>query len=125
MANSRIMLACRHCGEQICIGKGYVGSYCTLNTNIFHILNDFYEKHMQGKCCVDDKEIHYSENARDHFVILEEGETLADISDVVEVKRGEWRDNRNGTYTCSVCGGKASKMNWCGCCGAKMDGGKG
>ena len=45
-------------------------------------------------------------------------------ADVVEVKHGEWRDSRNGTYTCSVCGGKASKMIWCGRCGAKMDGGK-
>ena len=42
-------------------------------------------------------------------------------ADVVEVKHGYWKDNNNGTFTCSVCGGKASKMNWCGCCGAKMD----
>lgn len=46
-------------------------------------------------------------------------------ADVVPVKHGEWIDNHNGTYTCSVCGGKASKMNWCGCCGAKMKGGEG
>ena len=41
-----------------------------------------------------------------------------------EVKHGEWVDNNNGTFTCSVCGGRASKMNYCGHCGAKMDGGK-
>lgn len=46
-------------------------------------------------------------------------------ADVVEVKHGYWKDNNNGTFTCSVCGGKASKMNWCGCCGAKMDKGGG
>jgi hypothetical protein len=44
--------------------------------------------------------------------------------DVVKVKHGYWKDNNNGTFTCSVCGGKASKMNWCGHCGAKMDGDK-
>jgi hypothetical protein len=42
--------------------------------------------------------------------------------DLVEVKHGYWQDNHNGTFTCSVCGGKASKMNYCGNCGAKMNG---
>lgn len=46
-------------------------------------------------------------------------------ADVAPVKHGEWLDNHNGTYTCSVCGGKASKMIWCGRCGAKMKGGEG
>ena len=41
-----------------------------------------------------------------------------------EVKHGHWKDNNNGTFTCSECGGRASKMDWCGCCGAKMDGKK-
>ena len=41
---------------------------------------------------------------------------------VVEVRHGYWKDNRNGTFTCSVCGGNSSKMDWCGRCGAKMDG---
>lgn len=43
-------------------------------------------------------------------------------ADVVEVRHGYWKDNRNGTFTCSVCGGQSSKMDWCGRCGAKMDG---
>lgn len=43
-------------------------------------------------------------------------------ADVVEVRHGCWIDNHNGTFTCSVCGGRASKMAWCGRCGAKMDG---
>ena len=43
-------------------------------------------------------------------------------ADVVEVRHGYWKDNRNGTFTCSVCGGNSSKMDWCGRCGAKMDG---
>ena len=41
-------------------------------------------------------------------------------ADVANVKHGEWMDNCNGTFTCSVCGGRASKMNYCGNCGAKM-----
>lgn len=39
---------------------------------------------------------------------------------VIVQKQGEWQDNHNGTFTCSVCGGKASKMNYCGNCGAKL-----
>ena len=45
-------------------------------------------------------------------------------ADVVEVRHAIWIDNHNGTFTCSVCGGRASKMAWCGRCGAKMDGGE-
>lgn len=43
------------------------------------------------------------------------------VADVVEVRHGYWEDNTNGTFTCSVCGGKAHKMDWCGHCGARMD----
>ena len=43
-------------------------------------------------------------------------------ADVVEVRHGEWVDNRNGTFTCSFCGGNSPKKRWCGDCGAKMDG---
>lgn len=43
-------------------------------------------------------------------------------ADVVEVRHGYWKDNQNGTFTCSECEGKSSKMDWCGRCGAKMDG---
>ena len=42
-------------------------------------------------------------------------------ADVVKVVRGEWKDNYNGTFTCSVCGGKSSRMNYCGHCGANMN----
>lgn len=35
-------------------------------------------------------------------------------------KRGEWVDNRNGTYTCSACGLHHSKSNFCSNCGADM-----
>ena len=39
---------------------------------------------------------------------------------VIVQKQGEWQDNHNGTYTCSICGGRASKMSYCGKCGAKL-----
>ena len=39
-----------------------------------------------------------------------------------EVKHGEWLDNHNGTFVCSVCRGKSPRKRWCGDCGAKMDG---
>ena len=46
----------------------------------------------------------------------------APAADVVEVRHAKWIDNHNGTFTCSACGGKASKMEFCGRCGALMDG---
>lgn len=76
MADTRIMLTCKHCGAGMCIGKGYDGSYYTVNKNMFHDLNAFYEVHEQGKCS-DDAD--YSQDAKNHFVILEDGETLADV----------------------------------------------
>lgn len=77
MANSRIMLVCKHCGGEFYLGKGCLGSYFTRNENIFEDLNEFYKKHSMGLCNSDDASC--SDNARDHFVILEEGETLEDI----------------------------------------------
>jgi hypothetical protein len=65
-------------------------------------------------------------NIRDGGFFIKDG--VLDIvqkqpaADVVEVRHGYWKDNRNGTFTCSVCGGQSSKMDWCGRCGAKMDG---
>ena len=84
MADTRIMLTCKHCGAGMCIGKGYDGSYYTVNKNMFQDLNAFYEVHEQGKCS-DDAD--YSQDAKNHFVILEEGETLADAVPKSEVAR--------------------------------------
>ena len=39
---------------------------------------------------------------------------------VIVQKQGEWQDNNNGTFTCSVCGGKSSRMKYCGNCGAEL-----
>ena len=84
MADTRIMLTCKHCGAGMCIGKGYDGSYYTVNKNMFHDLNAFYEVHEQGKCS-DDTD--YSQDAKNHFVILEDGETLADVEPKSEVEK--------------------------------------
>lgn len=90
MANSRIMLVCKHCGKDFCIGKGYFGSYSTSNDELHKQLNIFYGEHEHG-CCSEDTDC--SDNARNHFAILEEGEDLdvlaADVvpkSEVEELK---------------------------------------
>ncbi len=84
MANSRIMLVCKHCGGEFCIGKGYFGVYSTRNENMHHDLNAFYDAHECG-ICSDDADC--TDNARNHFIILEEGETLADVAPKSEVAR--------------------------------------
>lgn len=73
MANSRIMLTCKHCGEQIVIGKGCFGSYFTRNEKLHEQLNEFYSKHSMGECT---DEINCSDDAKDHFVILEKGDKI-------------------------------------------------
>ena len=58
-------------------------------------------------------------------------EHLYDIpaADVVEVRHGEWKFHKDGSGTCNQCGGTQlnvwdydSWQNFCGRCGAKMDG---
>ena len=71
MANSRIMLTCKHCGKQLAIGKGYLGCYRTVNKDIYNSLNEFYYKHSNG-ICVDDFDC--TDDAKEHFLILEEGD---------------------------------------------------
>lgn len=53
--------------------------------------------------------------------LLVAADKIEELSNRVEVKQGYWKDNYNGTFTCSVCGGKASKMKYCGNCGAEMN----
>ena len=140
MANSRIMLTCKHCGEQKTLASGYIGAYYCTGKNMEDQLNEFFKKHEHGMCS-DDPINSTSDNARDHFVILEEGEDLEDFVEITEVKHGEWvRSGRCDhvpyrvknpekwvTYRCSVCGyrnGRRSNDNYCPNCGATMDGGK-
>lgn len=134
MANSRIMLVCRHCGEGFVLGKGDFGSYYNPFEDMRTELNEFYKKHEHGICS---SETDFSDNARDHFVILEKGETLKAVEDA-EKKRGRWEVTvhpllKDKDVSCSVCGhserrGPAWDISWgmseyCPACGAKMDGG--
>lgn len=75
MANSRIYLTCRHCGAQMFMGKGYYGEHYLVDYHGDYIdrLNDFYDNH--GSLCERSEEVDYTDNARKHFIILEEGET--------------------------------------------------
>lgn len=141
MANSRIMLTCKHCGKQIALGKGYIGAYGCVTTNMENHLNEFFKEHEHGMCS-DDPINSMSDNARDHFLILEEGERLEDFAGLELVKHGEWlvEDYNNSVFSmgykvyCSCCGyqenkGPAWDIEWgvhpyCPSCGAKMDGGK-
>lgn len=135
MANSRIMLTCKHCGGQMVLGKGFLGSYHTVEENKAAQLNDFFEKHEKGKCS---EEGCCSDNARDHFIILEEGETLDDLptADVEEVRHGRDVGNMNDrddwyepVHICSICDCAfmmdfEEEAHYCPNCGAKWMEGK-
>lgn len=75
MANSRIYLTCRHCGAQMFMGKGYYGEYFLRDYHGDYMdrLNDFYDNH--GMMCDKNTECDCTDNARAHYIILEEGET--------------------------------------------------
>lgn len=45
---------------------------------------------------------------------------LVPTADVRENVKGEWFNNMNGTYECSICGIKHSRSNYCPHCGANM-----
>lgn len=81
MANSRICIACKHCGEQLYIGKGYFGSYVAFD-NLTEKLDEFFKKHEMG-ICSDDADC--SDDAKNHFVILEEGDSLDDVPNIEQV----------------------------------------
>ena len=54
MANNRIYLRCKQCGDTLYLGKtyGYDYHYCNYNEeNLENKLNDFYSKHAY---CMDD-----------------------------------------------------------------------
>ena len=121
MANSRIMLACKHCGEQMVLGKGYFGSYKALS-GTSDALGEFFEKHCQGSCNSDEADC--SDNARDHFAILEEGEDLEMLG--TETKIGWWQRlplvvEGKPSYLCSNCHEKSiTETKYCPNCGAIM-----
>lgn len=45
MANNRLYIRCRVCGEELCIGKHFGYTYFTPDNETDKKLNEFYEKH--------------------------------------------------------------------------------
>ena len=77
MSNSRLMLTCRYCGEQMVLGKGYFGKYFTACPDIKgYELNEFFEAHAQGKCVSWRSPSRFIDFATEHFCVLEEGEDV-------------------------------------------------
>lgn len=76
MANSRIMLTCRHCGGQTVLAKGDFGQYRAFE-DAYTALNDFFQKHEYGNCLGENADKNcFSNDAKDHFVILEKGDKI-------------------------------------------------
>jgi hypothetical protein len=69
MPDSRILLTCKHCGCQISIGVGALGSYVTHNPNLSIDLNRFYKAHSNGQCVGEYSTIN---DCTEYFCILEE-----------------------------------------------------
>lgn len=70
MANSRMILRCKHCGEVFHIAKGYYGSYVLYDFEGTFVerYNKFLTEHEMGFCSGDWCS---SDDARDHFEIGE------------------------------------------------------
>lgn len=74
MANSIMLIRCKHCGEEFYLASGYYGSYhcrCDTNHKINFVdgLNEFFGKHDMGMCTEEDW--CSSDDARDHYEIAE------------------------------------------------------
>ena len=70
----------------------------------------------------------HSVQIKDNFLRLIEKSPAADV---VEVRHARWINPQNGNATCSYCRFRQkgiydddNEQNFCGVCGAKMDGGK-
>ena len=77
MANSRILLVCKHCGEELVLGKGYFGEYMTYD-DVAEKLDEFFQKHKSGECD-NSTSLDFSDDAKNHFVVLEECDKLEDV----------------------------------------------
>lgn len=88
MANSRMYLTCRHCGAQHFLAKGYFGEYSTRGDAQTYVdkLDEFLEKHAMGMCMldIDNNMIWSNDNARLHFLILEDGEEYNPNTNTIE-----------------------------------------
>ena len=45
MANNRMYIRCKHCGDILLIGKTMSNGYYISNENLLRDLNDFYDEH--------------------------------------------------------------------------------
>ena len=69
MANSRLCLFCKHCGEEIILATGCAGEYHTRWSLTRDELEAFFEKHKAANClpssdprfpnCSDDARVHF------------------------------------------------------------------
>lgn len=85
MAHSRIMLTCKKCGGQICIGKKFVGAYYSVNEKLLETINDFYENHED---CLQPEDLVWTD-AKDYFMILEEGDDPKEFINTIQEEQGE------------------------------------
>lgn len=70
MANSRMLIVCKHCGAEYVLASGYHGAYFnTYMGNLHDDINKFFVVHSHGSCA-DDTDC--SDDARNHFIIWEE-----------------------------------------------------
>lgn len=95
MANSRIYLTCRHCGEYIGLGRGYFGNYTCSGSEkeLGYEIEEFFEKH--GINCKGVAEADASDLATNHFIILEEGQTITTVKETETLREtiiesGSW-----------------------------------
>ena len=88
-----------------------------MSDNMSQQLNEFYRKHESGLCSGD---CDCSDCARDHFVILEEGEYIKDWIDPMEVVRCKdcvyWDRamvNAKGFLICKASGMEVMAHDYC------------
>lgn len=108
--------------------KGYMVTKCTYSEQLRHA-KIYTSLHYADEAVKTIKRIYPK---LDDPQILEVNLCLADkntAADVVEVRHGTWILNKDGSGTCDRCGmtqkGVWDYDNWqnyCGCCGARMDG---
>lgn len=85
MADTHLMLACRHCGSRILIGKGYNGSYHTVCDDLSSRIDTFFSEHERGACADD---FDCENNARNHFIVLEDDENLNSLKEELWRREG-------------------------------------
>lgn len=105
MANSRVVLFCRHCGGYLVLGSGGGGVYRAATEDMSAKLQEFFDKHQMG-ACREDGYLNASDDASDHFMILDgvtsdmfprtEKDTIDELTERIIRKKAEqteyWKD---------------------------------